>query len=40
MSLSSIRALEEKIEKDDGIEKIDIRRFRANIIGIVIHAIA
>ncbi|KAJ2905496.1 hypothetical protein MKZ38_005372 [Zalerion maritima] len=32
LSLSSIQDLEEKIQKDDTIEHIDLRRFRANVI--------
>lgn len=32
LSLTSIRALEAKIQKDQFIQRLDARRFRANII--------
>lgn len=34
LSLTSVRALESKVQKDDGLKFLDARRFRPNIIGM------
>lgn len=39
LSLTSIRALESKVQKDDGLKFLDARRFRPNIIGMYILAV-
>lgn len=34
LNLTSVRALESKVQKDDNLQFLDARRFRPNIIGM------